>query len=340
LKNKAEFVSTNTPELIENCKNCRCALTPGTLVCPQCHSLVHAQELQRLAAAARMMEEHGDLIQARAQWLKALELLPSESTQTEWVRDKARKLELAAPTAPPPKAPPHWVRKLGPLAPIALLLAKGKSLLVLFKINFLLSIFTFVGVYWAFYGAKFGSGFAVLILIHEMGHFIDIKRRGLPADMPVFLPGFGAYVRWQALGVSQETRAAVSLAGPLAGWLGAAGCGLLWWKTGNNLWGGLANFTALINVLNLIPIWVLDGGQAIPALSKTERIVLLCSCLLLSIFLKEPIFLLVAGGAAYRLFDKVMPTAPSRVITGYFVAVLTALGLVLWLVPMQIPGKP
>jgi Zn-dependent protease len=158
--------------------------------------------------------------------------------------------------------------------------------------------------------------------------------------MPVFLPGFGAYVRWQALGVSEETRAAVSLAGPLAGWLGAATCGLVWWKTGNHLWAGLAHFTALINVLNLIPIWVLDGGQAIPALSKTGRIVLLCSCLVLSIFLKEPIFLLVAGGAAYRLFDKPMPIGPSRITTAYFVAVLTALGLVLWLVPMQIPGKP
>jgi hypothetical protein len=333
-------VSTDAPELIENCKNCTCALAPGALVCPQCHALVHAQELQRLAAAAKLLDERGDLIQARALWLKALELLPGESTQTEWVRDKVRKLELAAPAAPPPKAPPKWVGKLGPLAPIALLLAKGKSLLVLFKLNFLLSLFAFMGVYWAVYGAKFGIGFAVLILIHEMGHFIDIKRRGLPADMPVFLPGFGAYVRWQALGVSQETRAAVSLAGPLAGWLGAAACGFLWWKTGNNLWAGLAHFTALINVLNLIPVWVLDGGQAIPALAKTDRLVLLSSCLFLAIFLKEPIFLLVAGGAAYRLFDKAMPAVPSRFTTAYFVAVLTALGLVLWLVPMSIPGKP
>ena len=59
---------------------------------------------------------------------------------------------------------------------------------------------------------KFGIGFAALILIHEMGHFIDIKRRGLPAEMPVFLPGLGAYVRWQAMGVPLETRAAISLA--------------------------------------------------------------------------------------------------------------------------------
>jgi Zn-dependent protease len=333
-------VSTNAPELIQNCKHCTCALAPGAKVCSQCHALVHAEELQRIAAAAKLLEEHGDLAQARVQWLKALELLPGESTQTDWVRDKVGKLELAAPAAPPRKAPPKWVSKLGPLAPIAILLAKGKSLLILFKLNFLLSLFAFIGVYWAIYGAKFGIGFAVLILIHEMGHFIDIKRRGLPADMPVFLPGFGAYVRWQALGVSQETRAAVSLAGPLAGWLGAAACGLLWLRTGNNLWAGLAHFSALLNVLNLIPIWVLDGGQAIPALNKAERIALLLSCLLLAIFFREPIFLLVAGGAAYQLFDKSMPVVSSRVATRYFIAVLTALGLVLWLVPMQIPGKP
>src|SRR5882757_11177917 len=218
-------------------------------------------ELQRLAAAAKMMEEHGDLIQARAQWLKALELLPSESTQTEWVLDKVHKLELAAPTAPLLKAPPNWVRKLGPLAPIALLLAKGKSLFVLFNLNFLLSLFAFVGVYRTVYGAKFGIGFAVLILIHEMGHFIDIKRRGLPADMPVFLPGFGAYVRWSALGVTTETRSYVSLAGPCAGAIGAAACALAWWQTGDGFWVGLASLTAMLNLLNLIPVWVLDGGQ-------------------------------------------------------------------------------
>jgi Zn-dependent protease len=331
-------VSTHL-EPIGNCKNCSSSLVPGALVCSQCHSLVHAQELQRLAEAANLLEQQGDLIQARARWSKALELLPPESTQADWVRGKVHKLELATPSAPPPKAPPQWVSKLGPLAPIALLLAKGKSLLVLFKLKFLLSLFAFMGFYWAAYGAKFGIGFAVLILVHEMGHFIDIKRRSLPADMPVFLPGFGAYVRWQALGVSQQTRAAVSLAGPLAGWLGAAVCALLWWKTGNNLWAGLAHFTALINILNLIPIWVLDGGQAIPALSKSERIVLLSGCLLLSVFLREPIFLLVAGGAAYRLFDKNIPAALNRATTAYFLGVLTALGFVLWLVPMQLPGK-
>ena len=124
---------------------------------------------------------------------------------------------------PAPEKPPHpWAKRLGPLAPLAVLLAKGKSLLfALFKLKFLFSFAAFLGIYWALYGAWFGIGFAVMIMIHEMGHFAEVKRRGLPAEMPVFLPGLGAYVKWQALGVSTEARALVSLAGPAAGLLAA-----------------------------------------------------------------------------------------------------------------------
>jgi len=61
----------------------------------------------------------------------------------------------------------------------------------------------------------------VLILVHELGHLIAVRRRGLAADLPMFIPGFGAYVRWNAAGVTPDTRALVSLAGPLAGALGA-----------------------------------------------------------------------------------------------------------------------
>src|SRR5712672_1633269 len=131
-----------------------------------------------------------------------------------------------------------------------------------------------------------------------MGHFVEIKRRGLPADMPVFLPGFGAYVRWSALGVSAQTRAFVSLAGPMAGCIGAAVCALLWLETGDAFWIGLASLSALLNVLNLIPVWVLDGGQAIAALNKTERIVLSAAAVLLAALLGQPAFLLVAAGGA------------------------------------------
>jgi Zn-dependent protease len=228
------------------------------------------------------------------------------------------------------------VNKLGPLAPIALVLVKGKTLfLTIFKLKFLLSLGAFMAFYWTLYGAKFGIGFAALILIHEMGHFVDIKRRGLPAEMPVFLPGLGAYVRWQALGVSGQARAAISLAGPLAGWIASVACALVWWKTGNSLWAALARAGAWLNVLNLIPVWILDGGQAVLVLDKTERIALVTTCVALSFVLGESIFFLVAAGAAWRLFTKDIPAQPNRAITAYFIGVLASLGLIMWLMPGQ-----
>ncbi len=138
--------------------------------------------------------------------------LPAQSAQAEWIRNHVRDLEKGAPP-PQPVRPgassvPQWAQRLGPIGPI---------LLALFKFKSLFSFLAFFGFYWALWGANFGIGFAVLILIHEMGHFIDIKRRGLPADMPMFLPGLGltsSGTRWAFL---WKHAAAISLAGPWRG---------------------------------------------------------------------------------------------------------------------------
>jgi Zn-dependent protease len=323
----------STSPALTQCLGCKATLWPGALVCSQCHALVHAARLEQLAAAARMHEDRGEVVQAREAWTSALRLLPEDSTQAEWVRGNTRRLDATLATSASSAAAPSWIRKLGPLAPLAIVLVKGKSLLALFKLKFLLSLGAFVGFYWAAFGAKFGIGFAILILVHEMGHFIDIKRRGLPAEMPVFLPGLGAYVRWTALGVTARTRAFVGLAGPLAGCIGAAVCALLWLQTRNAIWIGLASVSALLNVLNLIPVWVLDGGQAIQALDKTERIVVACAALLLSVSLGQPVLLLVAAGAAYRAFTKDLPAVPDRAVLVYYLLVLAALGLLIGLAP-------
>jgi Zn-dependent protease len=331
-------VSTITPELIRNCKRCSRELAPGALVCDQCHALVHSDRLDELAAEAKALEAKGDLRQAREHWLMGLPLLPSNSRQASWIQQHARSLDVTADRVrPPPPSDNKWAQRLGPLGPIAVLLAKSKVLLTaIFKLKFLVSFAAFIGIYWGMFGMKFGIGFAMLILIHEMGHFIDIKRRGLPADMPVFLPGLGAYVRWQALGVPLETRAAVSLAGPLAGFFASVACAALWWQTGNPLWAALARAGAVLNLLNLIPVWVLDGGQAALALSKMERIMLFTACLALWLVLGESMFFLVALGAGYQVFFAgELPARPSRATTIYFVAVLTALGVIIRLMPGQ-----
>jgi len=325
-------------EPIRNCHNCGASLPLGALACEQCHSLVHSEELIRISGRAKALEAEQPLL-AKQEWLQALPLLPANATQAAWIREQIQKLELFASIAPPQES--HaWARKLGPLAPLAIVLAKSKTLLLaLFKLKFIFSLFAFVGVYWALYGAGFGVGFAALILAHEMGHYIDIRRRGLPADMPVFLPGLGAFVRWQALGVTRQTRAAVSLAGPLAGLLGAAVCAFLWYRTGNGLWAALARTTAGLNILNLTPVWILDGGQAVAALGRSERFVLLAACLVFWLFLGQGIFFLVAAGTVYRLFTKDLPPQSSPSITAYFVGVLACLAAVLWMTPGQVVGR-
>lgn len=327
-------MSTLTPEFIRNCPRCSNELPAGALECEKCHALVHASDLERIAAEAKALEAKNELRQASEHWLMSLPFLPKGSKQADWVRDHALALDVAADRQQAPKSENEWAKKLGPAGPIAILLAKGKLVLAaIFKLKFLLSFAAFLGVYWALYGAAFGLGFAALIFIHEMGHFIDVKRRGLPAEMPVFLPGFGAYVSWRALGVSLETRAAVSLAGPLAGVIAAIACGLMWWKTGNPLWAALARSGAWLNVLNLIPVWMLDGGQAALALSKLERIALVTLCLALWLFLGENVFFLVALGAGYRVFTKDTPPQPSLGTSFYFAAVLICLGVVMRMMP-------
>jgi len=93
---------------------------------------------------------------------------------------------------------------------------------------------------------------------------------------------------------------------------------------------------AILNLLNLIPVWVLDGGQAALALSKSERIFLLIACVVLGLGLGQNMFFLVALGAGYRaFFAGDLPARPSRTTTIYFLVLLVALGVIIRLMPGQ-----
>jgi Zn-dependent protease len=310
------------------------------LACPQCQALAHASRLEELAASARRHEQSQELAAARADWQAMLELLPADSSQAAWVR--SRLAELPRNDSKRPRSePPAWARKLGPLAPVAVLLAKGKVFLSLLKLPFLLSFAGFAALYWGLYGAKFGIGFAVLILVHELGHFIALKRRGLSADLPMFIPGVGAFVRWTAVGVTSDTRAVISLAGPLAGAFGAAVCGLIWLQTQSRLWIALASFSAFINLMNLIPVWRLDGAQAIAAVTRNGRICIALAAVVLAAYLSQPLVLLVAAGAAYRAFAREPPveTSPGHGVTAYFIVLLVILTYLSTLAPLGAPPR-
>ena len=135
----------------------------------------------------------------------------------------------AAPQLPPPSPPAggEGKKRLGVIGTIGallfkfktvglLILTKGKLVLLgLTKLNTLLSMLVSIGVYWALYGWKFGLGFVLSIYVHEMGHVMALARYGIPASPPMFIPGFGAFVRLKAYPASAGEDARVGLAGPL-----------------------------------------------------------------------------------------------------------------------------
>ena len=89
----------------------------------------------------------------------------------------------------------------------------------------------------------------------------------------------------------------------------------------------------MLNLLNLLPIWVLDGAAAIEALDKVERWMILGICVVLAVALREWTYLLMAGAAGYRLTTKDFPAVPSRATLLYFGLVLVLLGGILHFVP-------
>jgi Zn-dependent protease len=162
-------------------------------------------------------------------------------------------------------------RLLGPLTAVGLLLAKLKGLLfLLLKVKFIgtaLTMLLSVGAYAFLFPVWFAVGFVVLIWVHEMGHVLQLKREGIKASAPMFIPFLGAFVAMKEMPKNALVEARVGLAGPVLGTLGALGAWGIYAATDNPLFLGLAHIGFLINLFNLLPMLPLDGGRAVSAMS-------------------------------------------------------------------------
>jgi len=118
---------------------------------------------------------------------------------------------------------------------------------------------------------KFGLGFVLMILVHELGHVAEARRQGLHVTLPTFIPFFGAFVTVKNAGLSPWRNALVSLAGPFAGGLAAAAVWAVGSARGSTWLVVLANIGFLLNAFNLLPIGFLDGGTVFQAISQTRR---------------------------------------------------------------------
>jgi Zn-dependent protease len=329
------------------CSTCGTEIASGRLVCPACLALVHAGELRRLAEQAERDTRDGRPAEALAAWRRALELLPPDSNQSKRIGEKI--VALTREGEPKPAAPTEAAsastgaepgkRKgifSGIAAGVMLVLTKFKFALffVLTKLKWLalgmskgatlLTMLASIGVYWALWGWPFAVGFVISIYIHEMGHVAALDRVGIKATAPMFVPGFGAFVRLKQYPVSASEDAYVGLAGPVWGTGAALASFIVWYTTGYGLWGALAEWGARINLFNLMPLGTLDGGRGFRALSRGARLAVVALTVAAWLATHEGMLLLVAMVGGVRAFGDA-PAENDRRAMNTFAVLIVAL---------------
>jgi Zn-dependent protease len=181
------------------------------------------------------------------------------------------------------------------------------------------------GVYWTMYGWKFAAGLIACIYVHEMGHVAALKRFGIPATAPMFIPGFGALVRLRQYPATPGEDARTGLAGPLWGLGATIICALMWALTGIATWAAIAKVSAWLNLFNLLPIWQLDGGRGFRALNKTQRWIVAVAAAGLFAVAGDGILLIIALAAVYRAFAADGPAEGDAPMLWLYIGLLAAL---------------
>jgi Zn-dependent protease len=163
------------------------------------------------------------------------------------------------------------------LAALVAGLAKLKAVIfVVLKLKFVATAgtaFVSVGAYSLLFGWPFAAGFVVLLFVHEMGHVVQLRREGIKARAPMFIPFLGAVISARSLGTNAFAEARVGLAGPVLGTIGAGIVALAAVVTHIHLLYALAYTGFFINLFNLIPVTPLDGGRAMAAMAPAVWLV-------------------------------------------------------------------
>jgi Zn-dependent protease len=270
---------------LHTCPDCGSEVAAALLACPACHRLIHATRLKTLAASAHAAAAAGEHSAAAEAWHEALTLLPPGSRQHQSVLDQRATLATGpsgASTDPShtSKGPPKWAAGLGAAGlilwklkfAVVVLLTKGKLLLLgLTKASTVLTMVASFGLYWTQWGMLFALGFVLSIYVHEMGHVDALRRFGIPASAPMFIPGFGALIRLKAAPPTLQAQARVGLAGPLWGLAAALLSYGAYVVTGRPIWAAIAHTGAWINLFNLLPVWQLDGSRGFAAFNRQQR---------------------------------------------------------------------
>ena len=291
---------------------------------------MHADELKQLATDADAATNAGELVKAREYWDAALRFLPASSQQHTVIRgrvaDLTKRIAAATPTTggAKPAADGSWFRRSGVAIITVGLFAIGKLkflLLGLTKASTFVSMFAFFAVYWNIYGWPLALGLVVSIYIHEMGHVAMLRRLGIAAGAPLFIPGVGALVMLKQHVDDPITDAKIGLAGPVWG-LGAAVASLgVYAVTDKPIWLAIAHLTGFLNLFNLIPVWQLDGSRGFHALSRMERWIVVATIALAVYVTGQRLLFIVGGVAVWRAAQREVGPGDRRVLATFVILV-------------------
>ena len=183
------------------------------------------------------------------------------------------------------------------LAAMGAVAAKAKSLLlVLPKLKLLTtsgSALVSIAAYGLIWGLPFAAGFVALLFLHELGHVIQLRREGIKASAPMFIPFLGAVIAAKSMGRDAAAEARVGLAGPVLGSLASLAPLVVWLATGDDFWRALAYIGFFLNLFNLLPVLPLDGGRAMAALTPWMWFAGFAALVALAFFFPNPILVLV-----------------------------------------------
>ncbi|PYL65263.1 MAG: hypothetical protein DMF25_04205 [Verrucomicrobia bacterium] len=169
-------------------------------------------------------------------------------------------------------------KTLGPVAVVGVVIAKFFAKLKFFilpALKFLPillksggTMLLMIWIYTAMWGWKFAVGFVLLLFVHECGHLIVAKKFGLKVGAPVFIPFMGAFIALKEAPRNAWMEACVGIGGPMLGTLGALACNSLGEIFDAPVFIALAWFGYFLNLFNLTPVGMLDGGRIVTALSR------------------------------------------------------------------------
>jgi Zn-dependent protease len=201
------------------------------------------------------------------------------------------------------------LRKLAaPFIALALLIWKAKFIFVaIFKLKIFTtsaSMLVSIAAYALLFTWKFAVGLVLLLLVHELGHYVEARRQGLNVSAPMFIPFLGAAILLRDNPVNAWREALVAFAGPIVGSLGAAVVWFVGEQQNSELLIALGFFGFFINLFNLLPVTPLDGGRIVGAIHPIIWFLGFAALVGLVFLAPNPILILIAVIAGLDLWQR------------------------------------